>query len=102
MASSAVLGRTNAPCRQSARVWPRPIGAAAREGVAPRPTGAALTDRDVELLAHLAAGRSTAQVAAAMAITTNTVRTRVRRLEGRLAVTGRAEAVRAARAMGLV
>src|SRR3954464_8810141 len=40
----------------------------------------ALTGRDGELLAHLVAGRSTAQIAAAMAVSTNTVRSRFRRV----------------------
>lgn len=39
-----------------------------------------LTPRDGELLAHLTDGRSTAQIAAAMAVSTNTVRGRFRRL----------------------
>jgi DNA-binding NarL/FixJ family response regulator len=60
------------------------------------------TERDVELLHHLAAGRSTAQAAAAMSITSNTVRTRVRRIEGKLAVGDRAELVCRARQIGLV
>jgi DNA-binding CsgD family transcriptional regulator len=83
------------------RGYGKPIGALARDVAAPA-TAPALSDRDLELLRHLAAGRSTAQVAAAMSITTNTVRTRVRRLEGRFAVTGRGAAVRAARAIGIV
>src|SRR4051794_3152998 len=43
-----------------------------------------LTARDRELLAHLVNGHSTAQIATAMTISTNTVRTRVRRLRRRL------------------
>src|SRR4051794_19495204 len=39
-----------------------------------------LNPRDRELLAHLRDGRSTTQIAAAMAVSTNTVRSRVRRL----------------------
>ncbi|MGY1640321.1 helix-turn-helix transcriptional regulator [Geodermatophilus sp. SYSU D00703] len=49
-----------------------------------------VTTRDLELLRHLADGLSTARIAAAMSITTNTVRTCIRRLEHRLSVTGRA------------
>ena len=55
-----------------------------------------LNARDVELLRHLAAGRSTSQIAAAMAISGNTVRTRIHRVTAKLAVTTRAEAVTAA------
>jgi DNA-binding CsgD family transcriptional regulator len=73
-------------------------GAAAR----PVPTAARLNPRDVELVQHLAAGRSTAQTAAAMAISTNTVRTRIRRVETKLAVLGRYGIVQAARQYGIV
>jgi DNA-binding CsgD family transcriptional regulator len=40
----------------------------------------ALTDRDVELLRYMAEGRSTSQIAAAMSVTSNTARTRIRRV----------------------
>lgn len=61
-----------------------------------------LSDRDRELLTHLAQGRSTAQIARAMSISTNTVRTRVRRVSGKLAVDGRHDVVAAARDLDLV
>ena len=64
--------------------------------------GCRLNERDVELLRHFAAGKSTAQTAAAMTITTNTVRTRVRRIQAKLAVAGRAEAIRVAQQIGIV
>jgi|1186.fasta_scaffold953322_1 LuxR family maltose regulon positive regulatory protein len=60
-----------------------------------------LSDRDRELLAHLAHGRSTAQIARAMSVSTNTARTRIRRVSGKLAVDGRSEIVRAARELDL-
>ncbi|MGY1606740.1 MULTISPECIES: response regulator transcription factor [unclassified Geodermatophilus] len=59
-----------------------------------------LSERDLETLRHLAAGRSTGQIAAAMSISTNTVRGRVRRLLGKLAVSDRDRVVDAARALG--
>jgi LuxR family maltose regulon positive regulatory protein len=51
-----------------------------------------LTARDRELLAHVTDGRSTGQIAEAMAISPNTVRTRIRRLTRKLdsAATGNA------------
>ena len=61
----------------------------------------ALTVRDVELLGHLAAGRSTAQIAAAMSLTPNTVRTRIRRVTRKLAVSGREHAAQRARELRL-
>jgi DNA-binding CsgD family transcriptional regulator len=62
----------------------------------------ALNDRDRELVRHLADGRSTAQIAAAMSVSSNTARTRIRRVEGKLAVNGRHAVVGAARSLGLV
>ena len=61
-----------------------------------------LNDRDVELLRHLAAGRSTSQIARAMAISGNTVRTRIHRVTAKLEVTNRGEAVRTAETHGLL
>jgi DNA-binding CsgD family transcriptional regulator len=61
-----------------------------------------VNDRDLELLRHLAAGLSTARTAAAMSITTNTVRTRIRRLERKFSVVGRDQVVDCAREHRLV
>lgn len=66
-----------------------------------RPT-AALTGRDLEALHHLAAGRSTAAIAAAMSISTNTVRTRIHRLQNKLGAPARDQVVPRARALGLL
>src|SRR3954470_18066251 len=44
------------------------------------PVVSSLTARDRELFAHLTEGRSTSQIAAAMGVSTNTARTRFRRL----------------------
>ena len=64
--------------------------------------GAVLTERDRELLGHLSQGRSTAQIAAAMSVSSNTARTRIRRITAKLEVSGRPQVVGAARALGLV
>jgi DNA-binding CsgD family transcriptional regulator len=61
-----------------------------------------LTDRDLEALRHLAEGRSTAQIAAAMVVSPNTVRTRIHRMEGKLAATDRGDVVPRARALGIL
>ena len=63
---------------------------------------ASLTGRDFEALRHLAAGRSTAAIAAAMSISTNTVRTRVRRLQNKLDAPARDQVVPRARVLGLL
>ena len=61
-----------------------------------------LTDRDVELLRYMAQGRSTSQIAAAMSVTNNTARTRIRRVQGKLAASGRPQVVAAARERGVI
>ena len=61
-----------------------------------------LNARDVELLRHLRAGRSTSQIASAMDISGNTVRTRIHRVTAKLAVTNRLDAVQAAETHGLL
>jgi DNA-binding NarL/FixJ family response regulator len=67
------------------------------------PNGAPhLNSRDVELLHHLAAGRSTSQIATAMEISGNTVRTRIHRVTAKLEVTSRRDAVRTAEAHGVL
>jgi DNA-binding NarL/FixJ family response regulator len=61
-----------------------------------------LSERDHELLRHLAGGKSTAQIASAMSVSSSTVRTRVHRVMDKLAVTERGELVRRARDLGVV
>jgi DNA-binding CsgD family transcriptional regulator len=61
-----------------------------------------LNERDLETLRHLADGRSTAQIAAALSISSNTARSRIRRLQVRLAVPDREQIVDAARRLGVV
>lgn len=62
----------------------------------------ALSLRDVAVLRCLADGRSTAQIAASLSISGNTARTRIRRLEAKLHVSGRSAAVRAGRDLGVL
>ena len=78
---------------------PRPLRTAMTDGVPPRMS---LTGRDLEALRHLAAGRSTAGIAAAMSISTNTVRTRIRRLQTVLGAPARDQVVARARTLGLL
>jgi DNA-binding CsgD family transcriptional regulator len=59
-------------------------------------------DRDLELLQYLSEGRSTARIAHAMEVSSNTARTRIRRLQGKLAADDRAHVVAAARQLGVV
>jgi len=62
----------------------------------------ALNRRDIEVLGCLAEGNSTAQIAALLSVSSNTARTRIRRIQGKLDVTGRQAAVLAARDLGVV
>jgi ATP/maltotriose-dependent transcriptional regulator MalT len=62
----------------------------------------ALNSRDVAVLRCLADGRSTAQIAASLSVSGNTVRTRIRRLEAKLHVSERSAAVRAGRNLGVL
>jgi DNA-binding NarL/FixJ family response regulator len=68
--------------------------------VAPSPS--ALTPRDVLVLQCLAAGRSTAQIAHSLSVSSNTARTRIRRVEAKLDVSERSAAVRAAEDLGVL
>ena len=61
-----------------------------------------LSARELDALRLLAAGRSTAQIAAAMSISTNTARTRIHRLHAELDVTNRQQVVPRARDLGLL
>jgi DNA-binding CsgD family transcriptional regulator len=75
----------------------RPVGAED-----PRVPVAALNLRDLEVLDRLAEGASTAGVAAALSISGNTARTRIRRVQRKLDVPDRSAAVRAARDLGVL
>ncbi|MGY1802197.1 LuxR C-terminal-related transcriptional regulator [Blastococcus sp. SYSU D00922] len=62
----------------------------------------ALSEREMEVLRHLADMLSTAEIAAAMFISVNTVRTHIRSILRKLAVSRRYQAVRRARERGLL
>ncbi|MGY1634540.1 response regulator transcription factor [Geodermatophilus sp. SYSU D01186] len=61
-----------------------------------------LSAREIDALRLLAAGRSTAQIAVAMSISTNTVRARIHHLRAKLDVTNRQQVVPRARDLGLL
>jgi len=68
-----------------------------RRSVAP-----GLNPRDLEVLGHLAEGRSTARIASALSVSGNTARTRIRRVQRKLGVSDREAAVRAAQHLGVL
>lgn len=61
-----------------------------------------LSKREQEVIDHLAAGETTSQIAAALFISENTVKTHVRRILKKLNVANRTEAVARAAALGLI
>ena len=69
---------------------------------APAPDAAPLTPRQMTVLRHLAAGKSTADIAELLGISTETVRNHVRGITSRLDVHSRLEAVIRAHELGLV
>ena len=62
----------------------------------------ALNPRDIQVLTCLADGDSIAQIATALSVSRNTVRTRIRRIQGKLDVADREATVRAAEHLGIV
>ena len=61
-----------------------------------------LTDRELEVLAPLAAGTSNSRIAAELVVTLDTVKKHVSHLLGKLGAANRTEAVTRARQLGLL
>lgn len=61
-----------------------------------------ITDREAEVLRHIAAGRSNKEIARALAVSPNTVKTHIARLFEKLGAARRTEAVLKARELGLL
>ena len=79
----------------------RPVPGAVPDRAAP-PARDPLTDRELEVLGHVAAPLSNREVADVMFLSVNTVRTHIRAIFDKLEVTSRADAVRRARALQLL
>jgi LuxR family maltose regulon positive regulatory protein len=69
---------------------------------APPPVVEVLTDKEMEVLHHLTTLLTTEEIARAMFVSVNTVKTHVRGILRKLAATRRNEAIRRARELGLV
>jgi DNA-binding CsgD family transcriptional regulator len=61
-----------------------------------------VSDREYEVLQHLAAGRSNKEIAAKLAVSPNTVKTHIARLYEKLEAARRTEAIAKARELGLI
>jgi LuxR family transcriptional regulator, maltose regulon positive regulatory protein len=98
------------PRLQEPGAWLNPSsGARPRPGGTPVPAATEgppvlqdLSDREMEVLRYLAEMLSTAEIAATMFISVNTVRTHIRSILRKLAVSRRNQAVRRAREHGLL
>jgi DNA-binding NarL/FixJ family response regulator len=80
-------------------VTSRVIRAAAIQG---QGQAASLSQREGEVLTHLAHGATTSEIAAALVISENTVKTHIKRILEKLDASNRAEAVARATALGLL
>jgi LuxR family maltose regulon positive regulatory protein len=95
---------------QTPSAWLNPSSGAQPRAAGVRATAAAegpevvqdLSERETEVLRHLADMLSTAEIAATMYISVNTVRTHIRSILRKLAVSRRNQAVRKARERGLL
>jgi LuxR family maltose regulon positive regulatory protein len=86
----------------SSTAQPRPGAAPAAADAAAPEVVQDLSDRETEVLRYLAQMLSTAEIAATMFISVNTVRTHIRSILRKLAVSRRNQAVRRARERGLL
>jgi LuxR family maltose regulon positive regulatory protein len=77
-------------------------GGRSRDDGAPAQVVESLTDKELEVLGHLAELLSTDEIATTMFVSVNTIRTHVRSILRKLGVSRRNEAVRRARALGLL
>jgi DNA-binding NarL/FixJ family response regulator len=86
------------------------LGAKALGGAKPLPfdgnpkavASLGISDREMEVLRELAAGRSNKEIAKALEVSPNTVKTHVARLFEKLGARRRTEAIRRARELGIV
>jgi LuxR family maltose regulon positive regulatory protein len=94
------LSPSAGPSAGQVAVRRRPSGAP--RGEENPPVTQDLSERELEVLTQLAAMLSTAEIAATMFISVNTVRTHIRSILRKLSATRRNQAVRRARELGLI
>jgi LuxR family maltose regulon positive regulatory protein len=79
-----------------------PAAIGMRDASPPAAVFVALTDKEQEVLGHLADQRTNDEIAAVMVLSVNTIRTHVRSILRKLSVSRRQDAVRQARALNLI
>ncbi|WP_202845564.1 response regulator transcription factor [Luteimonas saliphila] len=84
------------------RLLARRVPPAAFEGNRPAQAALGISDRELEVLAEIAAGHSNKEIAARLHVSPNTVKTHVARLLDKLGARRRTDALRRARELGLV
>lgn len=84
-----------------ARLFAAPV-AAGFDGNPKAQAALGLSERELEVLLELAAGRSNKEIAARLHVSPNTIKTHVSRLFEKLGAKRRTEAVRRARELGIV
>ncbi|HEY9593535.1 MAG TPA: response regulator transcription factor, partial [Spirochaetia bacterium] len=110
-ATEAALATLNAPTEPGTTAVPNASNSAAEAGTRPAmaPTTASvaradglLTEREREVLAHMALGESNAQIADALFVSLPTVKTHVANILSKLGAARRTEAIEKARKLGLL
>ena len=84
------------------RLWSRREPAAGATGNPRAQAALGISDRELEVLAEIAAGHSNKEIAARLHVSPNTVKTHVAHLFGKLGARRRTDALRRARELGLV
>lgn len=84
------------------RVFARPVGQAAFDGNPRAQATLGISERELEVLQELAAGRSNKEIAAKLAVSPNTVKTHTARLFGKLGAKRRTDAINRARELGIL
>ena len=85
-----------------ARLFRRPPASANFTPNAAARASLGISEREFEVLQHLAAGRSNKEIAQKLAVSPNTVKTHIARLYEKLTAARRTEAIAKARELGLI
>ena len=87
---------------QHVSTWPPPSAGASTFLVGLPEAGPTLTEREVEILGHLARGHTRARIAKALGVSPNTVKTQLRSIFHKLKVSSAADAVQQGQRRGII